>query len=131
MNLGEKNSLKWGCIVLKKIILTLFLTVGAIVPFTTGKIEAAIPISEKDQLARVNWNINIGGYGEGCGGFYRPYYYPYYYPYPPPCAYPYPYPYPPCCGGYWWKCSLKRIPTAPFFLSKAKLRCQVLKYFLC
>jgi hypothetical protein len=87
---------------LKKTMLALFLAICAMVPFTAARGEGGAPINEEGQLARVNWNINIGG--GWCGCYPPPYYYPPcpygYYPYPPPYACPYP----PCYGGgiYLW-----------------------------
>lgn len=87
----RKNSLLGG-IMIKKMILALFLATFAVVPFTATRADAKTSINAENQIARVNWNINIGGWGGYCG----PCYYPYCYPYPPPYAYPYP---PPYCGG--------------------------------
>ncbi len=66
----------------KKIILSLSLAALSILPVS---LSAADSVMENDQIARVNWNINIGGwYGYGC-----PYGYPYC-AYPPPCGSPIP-----------------------------------------
>jgi len=72
---------------LKKIIFSLILASAAL-SFLGGQMSA----SENEQIARLNWNINIGFYPY-CGPYYPAYYSPYYYPYAPPCAYPYPAPY--------------------------------------
>ena len=77
----------------KKNLFNFILVVVAILPFVGSEVLAATPHLEKDQLARVHWNININ-----MGGFYQPCYCPYYcYPYPP---YAY-YPYPPSCYWLW------------------------------
>lgn len=81
---------------IKKTIFALFLAAMAIVPFASGTVEAATASPEGKEIARVNWNINIGGWG-GCYQPPPPCYYPYYYPCPPPCAYPCP----PYGAGFW------------------------------
>jgi hypothetical protein len=78
----------------KRIFICAFLSAVSLLAFKNTQLTAA-PIEEpsKNEIARVNWNFNIGigGYcGPYCGpyggsGYYYPPY-PYYYPYAP---YPY------------------------------------------
>ena len=80
-----------------KLFVSVLLLGMAALPFTGEASTVSSQESATNELARVNWNININTYGGPYGdpygaGYYNPYYYncypyPYYRPCPPPCPY--------------------------------------------